>query len=126
MRHVVLACVEAGLVSADVLAVDGTLVKARAATKSLEAIPTPICLEEYLARVRKQDEANHDGDEPPGDNPPAATGSASRKHRKAGDPDSPYDDVPRCNTSARRPIRTLGCTPRDRTRKRNFATWFTT
>src|SRR5690606_26208777 len=46
----------------------------------------PICLEEYLARVRKQDEANHDGDEPPGDNPPAATGSASRKHRKAGDP----------------------------------------
>src|SRR5690554_1370209 len=86
MRHVVLACVEAGLVSADVLAVDGTLVKARAATKSLEAIQPPICLEEYLARVRKQDEANHDGDEPPGDNPPAATGSASRKHRKAGDP----------------------------------------
>ena len=66
MRHVVLACVEAGLVSADVLAVDGTLVKARAATKSLEAIQPPICLEEYLARVRKQDEANHDGDEPPG------------------------------------------------------------
>src|SRR5690606_24496757 len=48
MRHVVLACVEAGLVSADVLAVDGTLVKARAATKSLEAIQPPICLEEYL------------------------------------------------------------------------------
>src|SRR5690606_2330482 len=76
----------AGLVSAEELSVHGTLVKARAATQSLEAIQPRIRLEQYLARDRQHDEANHHGDEPPGENRPAAAGSAPRRDPQARDP----------------------------------------
>jgi len=86
MRQVVRACVEAGLVSGDVLAVDGTLVKARAATKSLEEIPPPIPFEEYLDRIKEQDGQSGDGGDTPKDGPPPACGSTTPERRKAGDP----------------------------------------
>lgn len=81
MNHIVKACIEAGFVSGDVLAVDGTLVKARAATRSLEQIKPAVSLDEYCKRLEAADEAddeqNHSDDDPPGSSPST---------RKAGDP----------------------------------------
>ncbi|MRR29237.1 transposase, partial [bacterium] len=45
--RVVGQCVEAGLVKGDILAVDGTAVKARAAINSLEEVLNPIPLKDY-------------------------------------------------------------------------------
>lgn len=79
MRHVVTACVEAGLVSGEVLAVDGTLVNARASIQSLEAIEPPVSLESYLKATKAADDAERESnDNPPEDPPPS--------NRKAGDP----------------------------------------
>lgn len=85
MLHVVKACVEAGLVSGEILAVDGTLVKARAATRSLDALEPPISLEAYLKRVKESDEAEEEKTDPPEDSAPPTTGSET-PNRKAGDP----------------------------------------
>ena len=71
--QVVRQCIEAGLVKGDILAVDGTAVKARAAINSLEEILNPIPLKDYLARL-----AATDGAEPPDDPKPP---------RRGGDPD---------------------------------------
>lgn len=85
MRHVIRACIEAGLIPGDVLAVDGTLVKARAATRSLGVIKPPISLEEYLEKIEASDHAEEEKDEPP-HNPPRSPGGTTTPKRKAGDP----------------------------------------
>ena len=91
MLHVVKACVEAGLVSGEILAVDGTLVKARAATRSLETIDPPVALEEYLNTLAASDATTDGKVEPPNDNEPPSdepppTNSPGASERKAGDP----------------------------------------
>lgn len=85
MLHVVKACVEAGFVSGEVLAVDGTLVKARAATRSLEAVEPPVSLEEYLKKIDESDEPANQEVDPPND-PPSTPNSSGTPTRRAGDP----------------------------------------
>ncbi|MCL6559988.1 MAG: IS5 family transposase [Firmicutes bacterium] len=70
--QVVEQCIKAGFVRGELLAVDGTTVKARAAINSLEEI-NPIPLQDYLLRLEAEDD-----DEPPED---------PKTPRKGGEPD---------------------------------------
>lgn len=111
MHEIVRQCVTAGLVKGDVLAADGTIIKARAAIKSLEAF-TPQPIDKYLEELKKQDEKEleaitepEDENEPPGGGEPPVRGQGQSDNkpegqvlqdanpsrglsgRKAGDPD---------------------------------------
>ncbi|WP_258360367.1 transposase [Moorella sulfitireducens] len=111
MREIVRQYVEAGLVKGDILAADGTIIKARAAIKSLEAF-TPQPIDKYLEELKKQDEKeleaitkSEDESEPPGGGDPPVRGDGQSDNkpedqtlqdvkpsrefsgRKAGDPD---------------------------------------
>lgn len=102
LYEIVRQCVETGLVKGDVLAADGTTVKARAAIKSLEAFnPQPVV--KYLEELRSKDEEelknisepDNDKDDHDGGNNPPITGKPQKlkgsSHavslRKSGDPD---------------------------------------
>lgn len=80
LYRVVAQGVAAGLISADVLATDGTVVKARASMKSLQPIVSPIPLAEFCAYL--EDEAakvQNDDDDQPSDDPPPRTDPERRR-----------------------------------------------
>ncbi len=69
LKEIVRQCIQAGLVKGDLLAVDGTIIQARASIKSLEAInPKPVTV--YLEELQKEDEKTlhqaDDSDDGPG------------------------------------------------------------
>jgi len=90
-QKVVAQCVEAGLVKGDVVAMDGTQVRARASVKSLEQIAPVISIEEYLSRF---EEPKAQAKEPP--KPPSDSGNknfrgekfSNETHRSRTDPDA--------------------------------------
>lgn len=102
MRHVVMECVRAGFVSADVVAVDGTVVKARASTSSLVPIVEPIPLHHYFKKIEEADaseSARSENDSTPNDpGSPSSTQDgtlplkgqklSNETHRSRTDPDA--------------------------------------
>jgi len=90
-QGVVDQCVKAGLVKGDLVAIDGTQVRAKAATKSLEPIKPVVSVEEYLSHF---DEDKDSDEEPP--KPPSNDGNkdfrgekfSNETHRSKTDPDA--------------------------------------
>jgi IS5 family transposase len=90
-REVLDQCVQAGLVKGDVVAIDGTQVRARAAIQSLEPIEPVASIEEYLAHF---DESKDEDEKPP--KPPTNDGNkdfrgekfSNETHRSKTDPDA--------------------------------------
>lgn len=93
MKEVVDQCVAAGLVHGTEVGVDGTMVTANAATNSLAPITlAPVrSLEEYLKRVRREDQGESAPESDPedpdgGGTPPSATSTDPEPAHQAGDP----------------------------------------
>lgn len=92
--HIVLQCVEKGLVSGKHLTVDSTLVKANASFKNLEPIVVSLRPEQYIDKIEKENPVVEEQDdheepwEPRGDFPHSGGKVSNKTHRSTVDPDS--------------------------------------
>lgn len=87
----VFQCIAAGLVKGDVVAVDGTQVRARASIKSLEPIEPAVSIEEYLSRFDEPKAQTEEPSEPPrgnGDKDFRGEKLSNKTHRSRTDPDA--------------------------------------
>lgn len=94
--QIVTQCVEKGLVSGKHFTVDSTLVKANAATKTMEPVVVSLRPTEYLEKVERENpvsEQNNKSEqaepwEPRGDYPDKGSSISNQTHRSKVDPDS--------------------------------------
>jgi transposase len=94
--QIVTQCVEKGLVSGTHFTVDSTLVKANAATKTMEPIVVALRPTEYLEKVEQENPVSEpynkseqeEAWEPRGDYPDKGSSISNQRHRSKVDPDS--------------------------------------
>ncbi len=90
-QAIVAQCVAAGLIKGNVVAIDGTQVRARASITSLEPIEPAVSIEEYLSRFDEPKEANDESPKPPqsgGGKDFRGEKFSNETHRSKTDPDA--------------------------------------
>ncbi len=90
-REVIAQCAATGLIKGNIVAIDGTQVKARASINSMEPIEPAVSINEYLSRFDEPKESKDETSEPP----PSEGGKdfrgqklSNETHRSKTDPDA--------------------------------------